>query len=335
MASIAKAISLPSSNQAILAITNLQARCSERGCPFLVSGPDGFCRHHFQMFSLESSPSELSIEATDEDIYSAIFYDESVTVAKKGMVSVEEWLEQKQWKKTYSNALASRLRKRHREAGLCNCGGIRIVGMSRCNTCVRRDRVRGSVRKANGLCVKCGKNDAAIGRVTCSSCRRKQSVYTARVARHRKSIGLCVVCGKSPNRTGNVRCADCAAEKCAYSQRRKESGVCVSCGDVNDRQPKKDCLACAQRQSARNQAKSIDNPERYRQQRRIRNRRRRNSLRKAGLCIECAKSPSPPGTLCRNCRTRRNKVSAAHKLRTKEEVNEKESDYRNEHSAGD
>ncbi len=323
MASIAKAISLPSSNQAIVAITNPQARCSERGCPSSVSGPDGFCRHHSQMFSLEFSPSELSIEATDEDLYSAIFYDESVTVGKNGMVSVEEWLEQKQWKKTYSNALASRLRKRHREAGLCNCGGLRLVGMRRCGTCVRRDRVRGPARKANGLCVKCGKNDAAIGRVTCSSCRRKQSVYTTRVARHRKSIGVCVVCGKSPNRPGSVRCANCAAEKCAYSRRRKESGVCVSCGNVNDRQPKKDCSACAQRQSVRNQAKNTENRERYRQQRRIRNRRRRNSLRKAGLCVECGKSPSLPRTLCKNCRARRSKASAA---QSRERINRRKED---------
>lgn len=323
MASIAKAISLPFSNQAILAITNLQARCSERGCPSSVSGPDGFCRHHHQMFALEFSPSELSIEATDEDVYSAIFYDKSITVEKKGMVSVEEWLEQKQWKKTYSNALASRLRKCHREAGLCNCGGARIVGMRRCDTCVRRDRERGPVRKANGLCVKCGKNDAAIGLVMCSSCIKKQNVYTARVARHRKTIGLCVVCGKSPNRPGSVRCTDCAAEKRAYSQRRKEAGVCVSCGNVNDRPPKKDCSACARRQSVRNRPESAENPERHRQQRRIRTRRRRNSLRKAGLCIECAKSPSPPGALCKNCRARRNNASAAQGPRsTKEEVNE-------------
>src|ERR1700693_1612390 len=144
-------------------------------------------------------------------------------------------------------------------------------------------------------------------------------------------------CGNSPARTGRVNCADCAAKNAECKQRRKQLGLCVSCGNPNDRGPKKHCSACAAKTNTLAKAMRMKNPNRERR----RHRTRKSRLRKAGICIGCGKSPSAAGTICKNCRERLNraylakKLSATQKLRTKEDVNEKESDYRNEHSAGD
>ena len=60
--------------------------------------------------------------------------------------------------------------------------------------------------KARGLCVDCGKADAAPGRVYCDQCRaRRQSWYAAL-----KASGRCVACGQPRAGGTATRCPDCA-----------------------------------------------------------------------------------------------------------------------------
>jgi predicted amidophosphoribosyltransferase len=104
--------------------------------------------------------------------------------------------------------------------------------------------------------------------------------------------------------------------------RRKRARICVRCGNQKSVRKMVMCPACFKTHT----------------QDRL---RRSNKLRSLGLCITCGKSPSERGSICENCRERTRKhraakrASAAQKLRTREEVNEKEGHHRNEHSARD
>jgi hypothetical protein len=64
--------------------------CSERACPFPASEGHELCGYHLQVFALEASPSLLTTEATEDDVYSAVWYDQSVSVATRGMLNIEE-----------------------------------------------------------------------------------------------------------------------------------------------------------------------------------------------------------------------------------------------------
>jgi len=205
-----------------------QSKCTERACPFPADGRNGLCAYHLQMFSAESSPSDLSVEATDEDVFSAIFYDKSMEIEKRGMVSVHEWLEDKEWHKIHSKVSMAALYRRRREVGLCSCGGTRAPGKKICDKCIQRGRDLICHRKANGLCATCGIHDAAKGYRTCLSCKEKLRLYSNRYYHEKISPLL----PKKPPAPKNGRGVYLSAIRSAALRRetRKVADLCVKCG---------------------------------------------------------------------------------------------------------
>jgi len=147
-----------------------QQNCSERGCIFPVGASQTLSGYHIEMFASEASPSELSVEATDEDVFSAIFYDKSLEVSKRGFVSLEEHLENLKFNKTVRAAYCRRGYERHRQAGRCSCGGVRVECRKSCAECLLRAVGRLNTLRKSGLCVSCGKHAPVTGHIRCESC---------------------------------------------------------------------------------------------------------------------------------------------------------------------
>ena len=193
---------------------------------------------------------------------------------------------------------------------------IQIPGARFCSRCIAKRKKRSEL----GLCLRCGATKVKIsGRCVCGPC------FAKREERRAANPGMCR-CGKRPVVENRSQCFECKQKHLRFEnlqyRRRKRARICVRCGKQKAVRNMVMCPACFKTHT----------------QDRL---RRSNKLRSLGLCITCGRSPSERGNFCENCRERtRNhhaakRVSAAHKLRTKEEVNEKESDYRNEQSAGD
>ncbi len=104
-------------------------------------------------------------------------------------------------------------------------------------------------RKAHGICVKCGKNDARKGKVTCLMCsfkshnpmteeQRKRHNEADYIKRHtRIAEGKCPDCGK-PAYPGHQRCYECMLrhrrQGREYQKRHEKgyaaAGMCIRCG---------------------------------------------------------------------------------------------------------
>ena len=296
-----------------------QSKCKEKACPFPADGIDGLCAYHLQMFSVESSPSHLSMEATDEDLYSAIFYDKSMVAGKRGIVSVDEWVEDKEWHRTHSKVSMAALYQRRRQDGLCSCGGTRAPGKKTCDKCIQRGRDLVRYRKANGLCATCGVSEAAKGHRTCLTCKEKQRVYSnqyyhekispllpkkppapktksgvylsaitgAALRRDtRKVTGLCVKCGR-PKNNPTTCCDECRKAHNDEARRsrlqRSKSGMCISCGKQKARIGRTTCITCGKKNCLR--AAKIS-----------------RTRITTGICMGCGKSPARNGRVnCADC----------------------------------
>ena len=80
-------------------------------------------------------------------------------------------------------------------------------------------------RKANGLCIYCGKNPPKNGRMGCESCLRKKHDDYLASRKFYLSIGICPVCHKQKIAEGHKVCADCLEKAADYKRmqyRRKE-----------------------------------------------------------------------------------------------------------------
>ena len=135
-------------------------------------------------------------------------------------------------------------------------------------------------RRANGMCVKCGKRPPTPGRTRCEPCAEKRR--PADRARHhrrtaeRVALGLCPKCGKRPPAPERSQCAPCLEKENAAGRARdarlRAAGT-----------PRRD-------------------PERTREYERKRRRREAETRRAEGLCTACGKLPATPGrATCEPC----------------------------------
>ena len=139
---------------------------------------------------------------------------------------------------------------------------------------------RTAERRAQGLCLKCGKRPPAPHRSQCEPCAGKQRArdlarYHRRTA-ERIAQGLCPKCGKRPPEPERSQCGPCldkdAAAGRARDARLRAAGI-----------PRRD----------RERATAYER-ERFR--------REAEQRRAAGLCVRCGKSPAVQGrTMCEPC----------------------------------
>lgn len=105
------------------------------------------------------------------------------------------------------------------------------------------DRKRHAERKANGLCINCGKQPPVQNRVACKDCRATQGTAKSRLIKERKALGLCYRCGKHAPENGFKICSQCSADwrkhyhanecKKRYRHVRKAYGLALKCETFN------------------------------------------------------------------------------------------------------
>ncbi len=195
-----------------------------------------------------------------------------------------------------------------------------------------RHRRRVAERRAQGLCIKCGRGCPASGRSLCEVClersreseraryerrkaagdpyggrnpesRRRMARERARKCRReRVEAGLCPRCGRESVEDGAL-CDPCresrrAAERKLYEKRRS-SGLCGRCGrEVSA--GASTCASCAARDAKRRPRKNAASRKRYRDR------------RARSLCVDC-QSPTDGAARCVPCAVRSYHSSSEHK----------------------
>ena len=139
---------------------------------------------------------------------------------------------------------------------------------------------RAEERRANGLCLSCGKRRPAPDRTRCEYCARKRR--EADVERHRRRTadrvarGLCPRCGKTEPEPGLTLCASC-------NGKRNRAGRARDARLRADGTPRRD-------------------PAKAREYERERSRRLHAERKAAGICTKCGKAPAHPDrTTCEPC----------------------------------
>ncbi len=196
-----------------------------------------------------------------------------------------------------------------------------------------RHKRRTDERRAQGLCIKCGKDRAAPGRSLCEAClergreaqrarydrrkaagdsyggrnpesrRRMARERTRKRRRERKEAGLCVRCGELAPAEGSVVCEACrearrAEEKKLYEKRRSR-GLCGRCG-VEVINNASTCASCAARDSKRRPRKNAASRARYRDRRARR------------ICVDCL-ADAHGASRCARCASRSWHSSGVHR----------------------
>jgi len=267
-------------------------KCAERGCVFPPDPGEILCPQHLRMFAFEESLYESSLEATEEDVASAIFYDESVSVKKRGVVPLDEWFENREWKKTLAMAGSWRSREWRRRwaaSGICTtCGSLRTSGSVTCKVCKKKRREYERKRHLAGQCTACGVK-VENGERQCRECNLKHYAENKRFRIRRVAQGNCIRCLSRPCVPGMSQCESCNRESIERWRLTRElrdaAGRCVSCGGIRD-QENKYCSNCVYKK--------------------LECARRLRALRdRAGKCTDCGRDRDRNLKLCSNCANKR------------------------------
>ena len=135
-------------------------------------------------------------------------------------------------------------------------------------------------RRAQGLCIKCGKRPPTPHRTWCEPCAAKKRPAD-RARHHRRTAervdrGLCPKCGKVPPAPGRSQCEPCL-EKDRVAGRARDARL-------------------------RARGKPRRNPAKTREYERKRSRRQTEARRAEGVCTACGKAPAAPGRAsCEPC----------------------------------
>lgn len=141
-------------------------------------------------------------------------------------------------------------------------------------------RIQYWTRKKNGLCVRCGREDAYTmgGRSLCFDCAKKDA---------------------AKKRNPEEKKLENEWRRKRYSVRRK-AGLCTRCGreDAYTMAGRSLCSDCAEQEAARKRKRREKDPE----AKRLSDKRLREKRRKEGLCLWCGKPIAHGNYLCERCK---------------------------------
>lgn len=165
-------------------------------------------------------------------------------------------------------------------------------------------------RKAQGLCVKCGKENSN-GFVMCDECMEKSKQYKKEWRRAYLDLGICPKCQTNPVIRGQGLCVDCRdahnergktyrertsskLSRIEYQKkfiaRKKAEGLCTKCGTRKTVGGKVWCPRCLAKNRERMAKKRLENGILER------------SLRlELGYCFQCGKPLDRDGKICSSC----------------------------------
>lgn len=80
-------------------------------------------------------------------------------------------------------------------------------------------------RKSQGVCVRCGKEKAAPGKVLCPACGEEERLRSKENYAWCKKKGVCVRCRKNKAATGYTECEECASKRRAKYREKRDAGI--------------------------------------------------------------------------------------------------------------
>lgn len=256
-----------------------ELRCSERGCPFPPAPNQQLCRHHLEMFTLDTS----AIDDSQDDKFWGIeelrgiqknFLDEGETTRNHLSIigpleaGISRWTapQKRKDRNLFKVVWARNKRLKMRAAGLCIRCGRPSPRFHRCDDCRRKklaeQNIRREERRRNGICPQCGRNPMSHGLVLCEFChlrmlqRNRQKLK--RMRERRKALGLCTQCS-APCSLGRRLCEKhIALSRSRYDSKRNSDnckrrrlrlhsqGRCTTCGKKlrPTRAGKSECKKC-------------------------------------------------------------------------------------------
>lgn len=159
-----------------------------------------------------------------------------------------------------------------------------------------------SRRKAQGLCVKCGKQSVE-GKVLCEECNTKTKNYMRETRKMYAKYKICPRCGKNKLFGDEKTCPECLAKAMEVNRkwrssndwyrkdikRLKEQGLCRSCRKRRVEMGKTYCSVCLAKRREAYKKKHVTSVVR--------------SLRhEYGLCYICGKPLDREGRVCISCK---------------------------------
>ena len=178
-------------------------------------------------------------------------------------------------------------------------------------------RRRTAVRKAAGLCPRCGQRPPEPERSLCEPCAEKRRIAGRTWdAKHRKA-------GRKRRRNPEKTRAQDRARYRRKTAERIAAGLCVACGKVPPEPERRQCAGCAEKKRAgdrRRYAEAKASGELYggksaearRRNGRARSKQRYHARLDAGLCVRCGERPPADGSpSCEECRIARNRHERA------------------------
>ena len=177
------------------------------------------------------------------------------------------------------------------------------------------------IRKAQGICVNCGKEKAVPGKVCCQKCADKHSTYQRESRALFKSLGLCPRCGKNKLFGDEKECPECVAKMYETNVRSKTKKY-GNYKKFSKEYYKKDiarlteqnlCRGCRKRQRAVGHTYcEICLAKKRAESREIRNRTKNNGISRSerpnyGLCYTCGGKLDRNGRVCAKCASKMTK----------------------------
>ena len=185
----------------------------------------------------------------------------------------------------------------------------------------RRQKEKYMFDKERGICTRCHRERAMIGRVRCPECYEKVKQYAKEKYAFNKERGMCVRCRKEKAMIGSVHCQTCAAKKAKEDRETyvfyREHGICARCRKEKAMIGRVYCQKCAEegadRKAERYAAMKENEKAEYTARNVLSFRKRRQARREAGICLDCGKRRVREGCVrCTECliaRRRKNRKS--------------------------
>lgn len=150
------------------------------------------------------------------------------------------------------------------------------------------------------------------GYVSCTPCRTRMYAHTTSMRATRRQAGLCVACGKAEAAQGQW-CPSCRSRAKSVYHLIRSSPLCYTCRKPKEDVARPYCGACrlAANTRRREQRAATRVPRPPREPRHPRARsyvteygRLSDARRAKGLCVECGKVEAPSGQWCSACRVK-------------------------------
>ena len=172
----------------------------------------------------------------------------------------------------------------------------------------KENRVNYHERKANGLCVSCGKpNEGKY--VLCEPCREKRKAYVNDTRKWYQQNGICPRCGKEKLHGDEKNCLECAAKSYVrivpnrdrdhYNETHREwsrrthhefvaKGICTRCWKRKSDHGFKTCGICRTRDTEKRRLRQPVKPP-------------KSERAEMGLCYFCCEPVKPGYKTCQRC----------------------------------